>query len=335
MTDVTRRPHSVLITGGAGYIGSHLTLLLQLQGYRVIAVDNLNTGNAWAVPGEALVIADILDTAALVAVMRENQIQTVVHLAAKSSVPESFAKPDDYAKTNVKGTKSMLEACADAGVQQLLFSSTAAVYGNATHGLVKEDAPLKPISPYGTSKLEAEQLIADFCPLYGIKHITFRYFNVIGAHPDGAIGPYKPNSFHLLQKCLDSVRNNNCLTIFGKDYDTPDGTAERDYIHVQDLATLHLHAMRYLIGGGEPLLLNAGYGKSHSVLEFIEGFQRVTGEALSTRYEARRKGDPASLIADASKLDELLDWNPEYYSLEQMIGSSWQWENSSKRGALE
>jgi len=330
----TKQQHSVLITGGAGYIGSHLTLLLRKQGYQVIVIDNLSTGNAWSVPEDCLITGDILDTDTLINIMREQQFQTVVHLAAKSSVPESFDKPDDYFENNVNGTKSVIEACASAGIQQLLFSSTAAVYGNATHGIVKENAPLNPISPYGKSKLEAEQVVKILCALYGIKQITFRYFNVIGAHPKALIGQYNPGSGHLLQKCLDCVQKSTPLQIYGNDYDTVDGTAERDYIHVQDLASLHLHAMRYLDRDGKSQLLNAGYGTSHSVLEFIQTFQKIANKTISSRYVSRREGDPISLIADPSRLDALLDWQPQFSSLEQMIGSSWLWEISAKRRSI-
>ncbi len=334
LTDVKRQQYSVLITGGAGYIGSHLTLLLQKQGYQVTVIDNLSTGNVWAVPEDCLIIGDILDTKALTKAMRKQQIQTVIHLAAKSSVPESFDKPNDYFETNVNGTKSVVEACAEAGVRQLIFSSTAAVYGNASHGVVREDAPLKPISPYGESKLEAEQVVKTRSALYGIRQITFRYFNVIGAHPEAVIGQYNPNSGHLLQKCLDCVQQNNSLKVYGNDYDTPDGTAERDYIHVQDLASLHLHAIHYLDRGGKSQLLNAGYGDHHSVLEFIQTFQKMTNKPISSCYVSRREGDPISLIADVSRLGQLFDWQPQFSSLEQMIGSSWLWETSAKRKSI-
>lgn len=336
MTAIMGERHCVLITGGAGYIGSHLALLLQKQGYRVVIVDDLSTGNTWAAPeSSSLIVTDILDSPALVATMREYQVKTVIHLAAKSCVAESIIKPDDYFETNVKGTQSVVGACAKAGVRQLLFSSTAAVYGNGTHGLVKEDAPLKPISPYGQSKVEAEKVVANSCARYGIRYVTFRFFNVIGAHPEGIVGQYSPDSEHLLQKCLDSARKNSALNIFGYDYDTADGTPERDFIHVQDLASLHLHAMRHLDYGGESLLLNAGYGNCYSALTFIKAFQKLTNTVFPVGYVLRRDGDPASLIADISMLGEKLDWIPEYASIEQMIGSSWAWENSLVRRALK
>jgi len=334
MTDSMKRNKSVLITGGAGYIGSHLSVLLQEQGYQVTIFDNLSTGNAGLVSGSDLITGDTLDTATLVDVMKNHQISSVVHLAAKSSVPESFANPEIYYKTNAHGTKSVIEACTKAGVQHLLFSSTAAVYGNATHGLVSENAPVKPISPYGESKLKAEQLVSTLCARHGINQITFRYFNVIGAHPKGQLGQYNPKSEHLLQNCLNAIRNNTMLEIYGNDYDTPDGSAERDFIHVQDLASLHLHALHYLESDGESLLLNAGYGTAHSVLEFIETFQNVTGKAIQIDQALRRNGDPTSLIADVSRLNQKLDWTPQFSSLEQMIGSSWQWENSPSRKAM-
>ena len=334
MTDLKLHHHSVLITGGAGYIGSHLALLLLKQGYKVTIFDNLSTGNEWAVCNSSLIRADILDTDLLVRVMQEHRVQCVIHLAAKSSVSESFIKPELYYETNVKGTISVVEACAKAGVQQLLFSSTAAVYGNGTHGLVKEDAALNPISPYGHSKLEAEQTVVGLCRSHGLRHMIFRFFNVIGAHPEGGLGQCNANSGHLLQKCFDVVREHGELAVFGNDYDTADATAERDYIHVQDLVSLLAQAIYYLHKDGSSQILNAGYGNSHSVLKFIKVFETVTNSVLPLRFESRREGDPASLIADVSRLGELLDWTPEYASLEQMITSSWEWENSPKRRLL-
>ncbi|MDQ6993619.1 MAG: UDP-glucose 4-epimerase GalE [Mariprofundus sp.] len=330
MSTIRQGLKSVLVTGGAGYIGSHIVRLLQAYDYQLTVVDNLTTGNAWSVPENALIVEDIFNTTALVDVMQQQKVQAVIHLAAKSSVPESFVKHDEYFDSNVNGTISVVEACAQSGVGQLIFSSTAAVYGNATHGLVKESAPLCPISPYGESKLAAEKVIAERCCHYGIKQVTLRFFNVIGAHPQGLLGQYNPSSSHLLQHCLDCVKKNTVLTIFGHDYDTSDGTAERDFIHVQDLASLHLYVLRYLEQGGESLLLNAGYGYAYSVLEFVRQFQHIAGHVI-TRMDGRRAGDPASLIADISKLTNILEeWVPEFNSLEQMIGSSWQWELSKR-----
>jgi len=334
MSDLKQQGESVLITGGAGYIGSHLAMLLQKQGYRVTIFDNLSTGNSSLVSRSNLIIGDILDTIALVDTMKKHQAKTVIHLAAKSSVPESFSNPDEYFETNIEGTKCVLEACAQAKVEHFLFSSTAAVYGNATHGLVSEEAPLMPISPYGQSKLKAEQLVETLCAQYAIKQITFRYFNVIGAHPEGLLGQYNSNSVHLLQNCLNSIHKKRPVEVYGNDYDTIDGSAERDFIHVQDLASLHLNAMHYLENGGDSLLLNAGYGSSHSVLEFIKVFQEVTGHFIQTNFAPQRNGDPSSLIANVSRLNQKLEWSPEFNSLEQMIKSSWLWENSSTKKAI-
>jgi len=334
MIPLMQHRKSVLITGGAGYIGSHLDLLLREQGFEVIIFDDLSSGNANLLSGSNLIVGDILDTAALVNAMKNNQVSSVVHLAAKSSVPESFTSPEIYFATNAEGTKSVIEACAEADVRHFLFSSTAAVYGNASHGLVTEEAPIKPISPYGESKFKAEQWVTMLCARYGINQITFRYFNVIGANPQGLLGQYNPKSEHLLQNCLNAIRNNTPLKIYGIDYDTVDGTAERDFIHVQDLAFLHLQAIHYLENGGESLMVNAGYGIAHSVLEFIKIFQKITGKSLQISKAPRRTGDPASLIADVSRLNRKLEWTPKHSSLEQMIGDSWAWENSSTRQAM-
>lgn len=324
----------VLITGGAGYIGSHLALMLRENGYPVIVFDNLSTGRADFTPWQELVVGDILDTASLTSVLKEGSVGTVVHLAAKSCVPESFTHADLYFRTNVDGTESVARACAEAGVGQIVFSSTAAVYGNAKQGFVCESDPVQPISPYGESKLEAEKRLDTLCRRHGIRQLTFRYFNVIGAHPEGIIGPFNPDSAHLLQSCMHAARNRMALEIFGNDYDTDDGSAERDYIHVQDLVSLHMHAIANLESGGSSQLLNAGYGKACSVLAFIESFRKVTGVALDTCLAPRRAGDPAALIADVSELKRNMQWRPRYDSIDQMIESAWLWENSARRRAM-
>lgn len=324
----------ILITGGAGYIGSHLALMLRENGYPVTVYDDLSTGHAAFVPERELIVGDILDTGSLAAAMKENGIETVVHLAAKSNVPESFDKPNLYFETNVEGTISVIRACAEGGVKQVVFSSTAAVYGDATHGLVNESAPLKPISPYGESKLEAEKALNALCLKHEIRQIIFRYFNVIGAHPEGFIGQINPDSGHLLQSCLTAARNHTAVNIFGTDYDTSDGSPERDFIHVQDLASLQMQAIEYLGRGGESMLLNAGYGKSCSVLKFVDTFKQITGYNIEIRYCRRRPGDPPSLIADVSRLRRTLKWQPCHDSIKQMIRSSWQWDNSAAKEAL-
>ncbi len=333
MTSIKRKQR-VLITGGAGYIGSHITRLFKEFGYSVIVFDNLSTGNAWAISDVPLVHADILNETCLYQVLKSNVIQTVIHLAAKSSVPESFVQTNDYLKVNQDGTEVVIRACAKAGVQHLIFSSTAAVYGKGSHGLVCEDSPLHPISPYGASKLMAENMIEHFCSKYDMNYIIFRFFNVIGAHLDATIGQYNPSSSHLLKHCLNSVQTNSSLEIYGNDYHTHDGTAERDYIHVQDLADLHLQAIKYLTDGADSMLLNAGYGQSHSVLKFIQTFEQVTKKTLRYQYVDRRPGDPSALISDVSLLQKSIDWSPQYRSLETMIGSSYVWEKSSIRRAL-
>lgn len=330
----SKKLHRVLITGGAGYIGSHITHLLRASGFQVIVFDNLSTGNAWAVSNTPLIHADILDKTRLHQALESNQIQTVIHLAAKSSVPESFIQTADYFKVNQDGTKAVIQACANAGVQHLIFSSTAAVYGKGSHGLVHENTPLDPISPYGASKLAAEKMIESCCQKNGIKHVIFRFFNVIGAHPNAIIGQYNPASSHLLKHCLNSMQNNCTLDIYGNDYPTSDGTAERDYIHVQDLADLHLQTIKHLESHADSMLLNAGYGQSHSVLKFIRTFEQVTKKSLPYQYAPRRHGDPSALIADVSHLQKTIDWSPQHSSLETMIGSSYAWENSSTRRSL-
>jgi len=333
MNSQKKRPQ-VLITGGAGYIGSHITHLLKQSGYHVIVFDDLSTGNAWAVRNTPLIQGNILDEALLQQTLESNQIQTVIHLAAKSNVPESFQKSADYFEVNLDGTNAVIRACAKADVKHLIFSSTAAVYGNGSHGLVHENTPFCPISPYGESKLAAERSIQDCCPKHDMKYIIFRFFNVIGAHPNAMIGQYNPASNHLLKHCLNSIKSNRTINIYGNDYNTADGTAERDYIHVQDLADLHLQAMSYLKHETRSVLLNAGYGQSHSVLKFIRTVEEVSQKSLAYRYVSRRHGDPSSLISDVALLQKTIDWKPQYRSLEAMIGSSYAWETSSTRKAL-
>jgi len=322
---------SILITGGAGYIGSHLTRLLHELNYSVVVFDDLSTGHAWAVEDVPLVQGDILDESALRDCLQTYQVTAVIHLAAKSSVPESFQDPERYFRVNVDGTKHVVQACVDAGVKQLIFSSTAAVYGNATQGLVDENALVSPISPYGESKMLGEQWIQEQCEHNHIQYAIFRFFNVLGAHPTGDLGQLNPHSNHLFKQCVRSVQGYQQLKIFGCDYPTEDGTAERDYIHVQDLADLHVQVLRHFTNSYESMLLNAGYGLAHSVLSFVQMFEQVT--QMDTHYQLsnRRFGDPVSLISDVSKLKVLNIWQPQYASLQTMIRNAWAWECSEKR----
>ncbi|MDQ6950940.1 MAG: UDP-glucose 4-epimerase GalE [Mariprofundales bacterium] len=324
---------TVMITGGAGYIGSHIALLLRRSGYSVVVFDNLSSGNGWAVAKDSLVLGDILDTPFLVEMMKAHQVKTVIHLAAKSNVMESFLQPDDYFVINVQGTRSVLDAAVAADVRQIVFSSSAAVYGDAVCGMVREDSALHPLSPYGQSKLDAERLVVDRCVGCGIGHVIFRYFNVLGGYPSAGIGQCNLASNHLMHKCIQSAHDGSTLSIYGHDYATEDGTAVRDYIHVRDLAALHGCALRHLERGGGSMLVNAGYGRGYSVLAFMRTFQMVTGVAICHRFCPPRQGDPAALVADVGRLRENFDWIPEHAAVEKMIGDSWEWEHSAARQA--
>ncbi len=319
----------ILVTGGAGYIGSHMVKLLGEGNHEVLTVDNLSEGNPWAVLYGDLKVVDLLNYKALEEVFLEFKPHAVIHFAAKVKVPESVRKPLVYYENNLMGTLNLLQAMHRAGTEYLIFSSTAAVYGIPESIPVKEDDPTKPINPYGWSKLFAEQAIRDFAYASGLKYAILRYFNVAGADPEGKIGQVSKEPTHLILRAVKVATGQiPYLEVFGTDYPTPDGTCIRDYVHVMDLCQAHISALDYLMGGGQSDVFNVGYGMGYSVLEVINKVKEVSGVDFEVRYAPRREGDPPALVADSRKAMEILGWKPQYNDLEFIIRTALQWEKS-------
>jgi len=318
---------SILVTGGAGYIGSHVARQLDESGARVVVLDNLSTGFRQAVLGATLVSSDSGDCELVTRILKEHEIDTVIHLAAHTVVPESVADPLKYYRNNTCSTRNLLECCARAGVRNFVFSSTAAVYGIPAGGIADENSPTVPINPYGTSKLMSEWMLRDLAAASSLRYVVLRYFNVAGSDPKGRIGQATRNATLLTKvACEAAVGKRAGVSIFGTDYPTPDGTGVRDYIHVEDLADAHLRALDYLRQGGDSVTLNCGYGHGYSVREVIAMVERIAGRALSIREEPRRAGDPPTLIARAEKVRSILRWHPRYDSLETIVTTALDWE---------
>jgi UDP-glucose 4-epimerase len=318
---------AILVTGGAGYIGSHVARQLTESGARLVVLDNLSTGYRQAVLDATFVAGDSGDRELVGALLREHGVDTVMHFAAHTVVPESVANPLKYYGNNTCSTRNLLESCAQHGVRYFVFSSTAAVYGIPAGGIAAEDSPTAPINPYGTSKLMSEWMLRDLGAAGGPRHVILRYFNVAGSDPRGRIGQ-STRAATLLTKvaCEAAVGKRPGVSIFGTDYPTPDGTGVRDYIHVEDLADAHLKALTYLRKGGESATLNCGYGHGYSVREVLAMVEKVAGRRLQIREEPRRPGDPPTLIARADKVRGLLNWTPRYDDLESIVRSSLEWE---------
>lgn len=318
---------AILVTGGAGYIGSHVLLQLQERGERVVALDNLYTGFRQAVRAAPLVIGDVADRELVGRVLREHQVDTVMHFAAHTIVPESVREPLKYYGNNTCGTRSLLEACQQHGVHRVVFSSTAAVYGMPAGGIAAEDAPLAPINPYGSSKLMSEWILRDVSASGPLRYVSLRYFNVAGSDPQARIGQATRQATLLIKvACEAAVGKRPDIAIYGTDYATEDGTGVRDYIHVEDLARAHLDALDYLRHGGASVTLNCGYGHGYSVRQVLQSVQRLAGHALVVREEPRRAGDPPMLIARAERIRSLLGWQPRLDDLDRIVASSLAWE---------
>lgn len=319
---------NILITGGAGYIGSHTAKAFIDKGYDVTILDNLSTGFTEAIPeGADFIQGDVEDVALLTYLMLKNKIEGVIHFAAKIVVPESLAEPLDYYTNNTVGVIQVLEACRKANVSKIVFSSTAAVYGNAEVELVKEDTPVSPINPYGSSKYFSECIIRDSEPAYGIKHVILRYFNVAGAAVDGKNGQRSKNATHLIKLASEAALNiKSQLNITGTDYPTPDGTGVRDYIHVEDLAEIHTLAFMHLENGGPSETFNCGYGKGYSVKDVIETMKRISKNDFPAIEAPRRPGDAATLVADNKKVKSILKWEPKRADLELICKTAYEWE---------
>ena len=317
----------ILVTGGAGYIGSHVVRQLGEAGERVITLDNLSTGFRDSVLHGELVVGEVGDQALVGRLLAEHGIRTVVHFAAKTIVPESVADPLRYYGNNTCETRALLAACQTGGVENVVFSSTAAVYGMPEEGLARETTPTRPINPYGTSKLMSEWMLRDLAAASALRYVALRYFNVAGSDPENRIGQSTAKATLLTKvACEVAVGKREHVSIFGTDYDTPDGTGVRDYIHVEDLATAHLRALDYLRDGGESDVFNCGYGHGYSVREVIDAVGRANGAPLAVKEAPRRAGDPPMLVADATRIRSALGWSPAWDDLDAIARHALAWE---------
>jgi len=318
---------TILVTGGAGYIGSHVVRQLGAAGEAVLTLDNLSTGFRDAVIHGELVVGDTGDAVLLENLFVDNDIDTVMHFAAHTIVPESVADPLKYYRNNTANSRTLLECAARHKVRYVVFSSTAAVYGIPPEGRAAEVTPTQPINPYGTSKLMTEWMLRDLAHAGGPSYVALRYFNVAGCEPSGRIGQSTPNATLLVKvACEAAVGRRSHVSVFGTDYPTPDGTGLRDYIHVEDLATAHLDALAYLRAGGTPATLNCGYGHGYSVREVLSAVEKANGKPLKVIEAARRAGDPPELIAVADEIRERLGWTPKFDNLDTIVRTSLDWE---------
>jgi UDP-glucose 4-epimerase len=319
---------TILVTGGAGYIGSHMVLALVERGEEVVVLDNLSTGFWWAVPPEVkLIEGDIGNEALLDRIMAEHRFDAVIHFAGSIVVPDSVSDPLGYYLNNTVKSRMLMACAVKARIPRFIFSSTAAVYGNTEAEPVFEDAATRPISPYGSSKLMTEWMLRDSHAAYGMQYVALRYFNVAGGDPKGRIGQSTPRATHLIKvACQTALGQREKLEVYGTDYATPDGTCLRDYIHVSDLAQAHVDALAHLRKGGESGIFNCGYGKGYSVLEVIKAVERVNGAPLPVAYAPRRAGDPAAIVAGADRVREVLGWQPKYENLDFIVETALAWE---------
>jgi UDP-glucose 4-epimerase len=319
--------NTVLVTGGAGYIGSHTVQQLVARGDRVVVIDNLSTGFRDAVRGAALVEGNVGDCDLVSRTLEAYQVDAVLHFAAHTVVPESMSDPLKYYGNNTCNTRNLLACCAQAGVDKFIFSSTAAVYGTTEAGVADENTQTQPINPYGTSKLMSETMLRDWSATGAVRHVILRYFNVAGCDPLGRIGHSTPEATLLIKvACEHAVGKRRSVSIYGTDYDTPDGTGVRDYIHVEDLAAAHLRALDHLRDGGTSLTLNCGYGHGYSVREVVDAVARVGGHALNVIELPRRPGDIPKLIACSDRLRQELGWTPRYDDLDFIVRTALTWE---------
>lgn len=317
----------ILVTGGAGYIGSHVVKALGQRKHEILVYDNLSTGHEWAVLYGRLVKGDLSDKFFLDKVIKEFKPDAIMHFAAFIQVEESVREPLKYYRNNTVNTLSLLETMKENGVKNFIFSSTAAVYGIPEKIPVNEDAPLNPINPYGSSKVAVERILNDLSQTSDFNYVSLRYFNVAGADPEGRIGQVYKEATHLITRALKTAKGVfDKLQIFGTDYPTPDGTCIRDYIHVDDLALAHLITLDYLLSTGKSRVLNCGYGYGYSVKEVVETVKKITCVNFGTEEISRRPGDPPVLVADSSRLESELNWSPIHADLEYIIMTAWEWE---------
>ena len=328
---MTEPKMTVLVTGGAGYIGSHAVLALLDAGWSVVVIDDLSTGFEWAVPHQAVLVrGDVGDKALVERVIDEHRIGAIMHFAGSIIVPESVAEPLKYYENNTVKSRTLIECAVKGGVGHFIFSSTAATYGIPERVPVTEDAPTKPINPYGWSKLMTERMLKDSAAAYGMNHCALRYFNVAGADPKGRTGQSTAGATHLIKVAVEAaIGQRDHVDVYGTDYDTADGTGVRDYIHVSDLAAAHLAALERLIAvPDESLTLNCGYGRGFSVLEVLDSVDRVTNRSIERVYSPRRAGDPPALIADNRAILATLPWHPERDDLDTIVADALAWERA-------
>lgn len=318
----------ILVTGGAGYIGSHVVKALGGHSHDVLTYDNLSTGNRWAVLHGDLVVADLADREMLRTAIKNFKPEAIMHFAASIVVPESVREPLKYYRNNTVNTLGLLEAAREFGVDTFIFSSTAAVYGMPEKMPVAEETPMRPINPYGTSKMMTELILNDIAAARSsFRYVSLRYFNVAGADGEGRIGQAYKEATHLITRALKTAKGEfPRLQIFGTDYATPDGTCVRDYIHVDDLADAHLAALDYLAAGGASSVLNCGYGHGYTVRQVVDTARRVTGKEFAVEEAGRREGDPPALVADNTKIKATLRWIPRFDDLQYIIQTAWDWE---------
>jgi UDP-glucose 4-epimerase len=320
---------AVLVTGGAGFIGSHMVLALLDAGEKVIVLDNLSTGFRWAVPPAAtLVVGDVGDQDLVRTVIRKYGVDAIVHFAGSIVVPESVADPLGYYNNNTVKSRALMEAAVATGIKQFIFSSTAAVYGNPLENPVSETATPAPMSPYGSSKLMTEIMLADTSRAHDFRYVALRYFNVAGADPKGRSGQSTPRATHLIKvACETALGQRGHMDVFGTDYPTHDGTCIRDYIHVTDLIRAHVAALDYLRAGGKSDIFNCGYSKGFSVLEVVKAVKRVSGVEFDVRLVPRRPGDPAAIVAGSQKIRNQLGWEPRHDDLDEIVRHALSWED--------
>lgn len=325
---------AVLVTGGAGYIGSHAARALSASGSVPVALDNLQNGHESFVRWGPIVVADILDRGALDAVFQEYRPRAVLHFAGRIDAAESVAHPDWYFRTNVEGTRTLLQAMQANGVNSLVFSSSASVYGNGHGGPIAEETPVDPISPYGQSKDEAETAIRASERKFGLRSVSLRFFNAAGASVEDQLGEAHDPETHAIPLAIAAASNGTSFRIFGTDYGTPDGTAVRDFVHVRDLANAHVLALDYLDQGGETAAFNLGAGTGSSVRDVLSEVEAATGKQVKVIEEARRPGDAEHLVSDCSLAQERMGWRPQHSDLSEIIASAWRWHIDPHRAIL-
>lgn len=318
---------TVLVTGGAGYIGSHTCKALAAAGHRPVVYDNLSNGHHWAAKWGPLIEADILDQAALAHTIEIYRPDSVIHFAGSIEAGESVRDPGKYHGNNSFGSLSLLQVLARTDVRHMVFSSTAAVYGTPERTPIPEDHPLAPINPYGNSKLAVERMLADFETAHGLRHVALRYFNAAGADPDGDIGEAHEPETHVIPLALRAaIDPDRRFTVFGTDYPTTDGTAVRDFVHVTDLADAHVAALDFLSAEDRSECFNIGTGQGHSVSEIVTAVQETTGQRMRLTFGQRRPGDPATLVADSGKAQRILNWKPRFLDIQKIVATAFKWE---------